>query len=123
IKIKLQEGYVPPPLVGVWARWPYFHNNSIPNLCALMTPPHQRSQTYYSGEANDPDTDFDFECNGYPIAEKTPESWKKKLHLFDTRMSGLSNGGHYKGIFTDDSGHEILTPEEKKALIHFLQTL
>jgi mono/diheme cytochrome c family protein len=26
-----QEGYIPPPLVGIWARYPYLHNNSIPN--------------------------------------------------------------------------------------------
>jgi mono/diheme cytochrome c family protein len=33
IVIKPQQGYVPPPLVGIWSRWPYFHNNSVPNLC------------------------------------------------------------------------------------------
>lgn len=37
IVIKEQNGYVPPPLVGIWARWPYFHNNSVPTLCDLQT--------------------------------------------------------------------------------------
>src|SRR5690606_10217377 len=51
IVIKAQKGYVPPPLVGIWARWPYFHNNSIPNLCALLTAGSERPQTYYAGPA------------------------------------------------------------------------
>lgn len=123
IKVKPQEGYVPPPLVGIWARWPYLHNNSVPNLCALMTPPEKRPVTYYSGEALNPETDFDFECNGYPLGAKTPASWKKKLFLYDTRKAGLSNSGHYKKIFQDENGNEILSIEDKRALIHFLQTL
>ena len=27
--------YVPPPLVGIWARWPYMHNNSS---CSVLHP-------------------------------------------------------------------------------------
>lgn len=122
IKVKLQEGYVPPPLVGIWARWPYLHNNSIPNLCALMTPPERRPVAYYSGASLDKERDFDFECNGYPLGEKTPLNWKKKAFLFDTRKPGLSNAGHYK-MFLDEKGAEIFSTEDKKALIHFLQTL
>src|SRR5262245_21970392 len=34
--------YVPPPLVGIWARYPYMHNNSIPNLDELLKPASQR---------------------------------------------------------------------------------
>lgn len=122
ILIRAQEGYVPPPLVGIWARWPYFHNNSIPNLCALLTPSEKRPKTYYSGEANDPNRDFDFECNGYPLNQKTPREWITRQHFFDTRIEGLGNGGHDKNIFIKD-GKEILTGDDKKNLIHFLQTL
>ena len=39
VVIKPQHGYVPPPLVGIWARWPYFHNNSVPSLCAVLLRP------------------------------------------------------------------------------------
>lgn len=122
IKVKLQEGYVPPPLVGIWARWPYFHNNSIPNLCALMTPPENRPSVYYSGEALNKDTDFDFECNGYPLGNNTPFAWRREGFKFDTRKPGLSNSGHYK-MFLNENGSEALTLEDKKALIHYLQTL
>lgn len=122
IVIKAQKGYVPPPLVGIWARWPYLHNNSIPNLCALLTPSSQRPKAYYSGEALNPNTDYDFECGGYPLAERAPKSWKTREHYYDTRKPGMGNGGHDENIFIKD-GQEILSAEDKKNLIVFLQTL
>lgn len=122
IVIKAQEGYVPPPLVGIWARWPYLHNNSVPSLCALLTPSGQRPVAYYSGEALDPQKDFDLECNGYPLEDKTPLAWKTRDHFFDTRKKGLSNKGHDQNIFIKD-GKEILSLDDKKNLILFLQTL
>lgn len=122
IVIKAQDGYVPPPLVGIWARWPYMHNNSIPNLCVLLTPATQRPVTYYSGEALNTETDYDFDCAGYPVGAKTPKSWKTREHLYDTRRVGMSNAGHDINIFIKD-GKEILTAEDKRNLIQFLQTL
>jgi hypothetical protein len=122
IVIQAQDGYVPPPLVGIWARWPYFHNNSIPSLCALLTPAALRPVTYFAGEANNIETDFDLECNGYPSRDKTPPSWRKKIYFYDTLKKGMSNAGHDEGIFIKE-GREILSSEEKKSLILFLQTL
>jgi mono/diheme cytochrome c family protein len=123
IVIEEQKGYVPPPLDGIWARFPYFHNNSIPSLCALMTPPAQRPVVYVSGKALDPERDYDQECLGYPEMERIPSEWKKDPeHVYDTRLPGMSNQGHYERIFTKD-GTERFTAEEKKDLIEFLKTL
>lgn len=33
-----KRGYVPPPLYGVWASAPYFHNGSVPTLWDLLKP-------------------------------------------------------------------------------------
>lgn len=121
--VEPQKGYVPPPLVGIWSRWPYFHNNSIPNLCALLTKSSERPQTYWAGEARDKNTDFDQDCVGYPVGENTPASWKKdKDYFYDTRKEGLSNAGHDEKIFLKD-GVEIYTQTEKSELIEFLKTL
>lgn len=122
IVVQLQKGYVPPPLVGIWARWPYFHNNSVPNLCAVLMRYEERPVKYYAGEPNDPEKDFDRECNGYPLGKATPEAWKEEKFLYDTRNPGMYNFGHDEGIFLK-SAQELLTPEEKKALLVFLQTL
>lgn len=121
--IRTQEGYVPPPLVGIWARWPYFHNNSAPSLCAVLTRGEDRPMTYLAGEALDPARDFDRECNGYPLGDQAPKHWQdnKDAH-YDARREGLSNRGHDERIFIKD-GKELLTREQKLDLILFLQTL
>ena len=121
--VEPQKGYVPPPLVGIWSRWPYFHNNSIPNLCALLTPGKGRPVSYYSGPANNRETDFDQDCVGYPLGSKTPTAWKKNPeYLYDSRREGLSNKGHDERIFIKD-GVEIFTKSDKQDLIEFLKTL
>lgn len=120
--VQAQKGYVPPPLVGIWARWPYFHNNSVPSLCALLTASKHRPKYYFFGEAQDPQRDFDFECNGYPIGKKTPSDWKKSEFFYDTTRSGMKNTGHDEGIFLKN-GKELLSIQDKRALIQFLQTL
>ncbi len=123
IVIEEQQGYIAPPLEGIWSRYPYLHNNSIPNLCALMMNPTDRPVVYYSGKAMDPDRDYDQECLGYPLGEKTPREWKKDSeHQFDTKITGMSNNGHYERIFTNN-GVERYSAEEKKDLLEFLKTL
>lgn len=121
--VEPQKGYVPPPLDGIWARWPYFHNNSVPSLCALLTKASARPVTYWAGPANDKDKDFDQDCVGYPLAEKTPAEWKRNKDFFyDTRKEGLRNTGHDEGIFLKN-GAEIFSSAEKMELIEFLKTL
>ena len=121
--VRPQNGYVPPPLVGIWARWPYLHNNSIPSLCALLTRSEDRPKAYYFGESISKEEDFDFECNGYPSGEGTPRSWIDKKSVFSTQKESLSNSGHDLKIFLEKNGSEKLTRAEKLDLIHFLQTL
>jgi len=117
VVIQRQEGYVPPPLVGIWARWPYFHNNSVPSLCALLTRHELRPLSYSAVAAEDPDRDFDFECNGYP---RQPRG--KVREVYQASRPGMKNIGHDEGIFIKN-GKELLSPENKQDLIQFLQTL
>jgi mono/diheme cytochrome c family protein len=114
--------YVPQPLVGIWARWPYLHNNSIPNLDELLKPASQRVKTFYVGPAENRDRDFDRAAVGFPLGNKTPRHWRWSSKLFDTRRPGLSNAGHDEGIFVQD-GVNLLTPEDKADLIAYLKTL
>lgn len=120
IHIEAQKGYVPPPLVGIWARWPYLHNNSIPSLCALLTPASKRPKVYYAVAPVDKEKDFDFECNGYPQIE--PRNWNESDKIFRTAKKGMSAEGHERGILIRN-GKEVLSAEDKKNLILFLQTL
>lgn len=123
IKYKHEKGYIPPPLEGIWARWPYLHNNSVPSLCMMLTPANKRPKTFYVGPALDKERDFDHECNGYPIGDKTPKLWKSQQDsLFDTGKMGLSNQGHSTMLLKQD-GNERYTQGQKRDLIQYLKTL
>jgi len=122
-KVEPQKGYVPPPLVGIWARYPYFHNNSVPSLCALLTKAEDRPKKFVQGPAINKETDFDSECVGYPVGKDIPKEWyKDKDAIFNTSKRGLRNIGHTK-MFLDKQGNEKYSPSQKKDLINFLKTL
>lgn len=122
--VEPQKGYVPPPLTGLFARYPYMHNNAIPNLCALLTPSAQRPKLFYHGPAVDKARDVDLTCMGYPTGDAIPESWKQdESARFDTSQPGLSNKGHDIGIFIDEQGKSLLSETQKMQLIAYLKTL
>lgn len=125
IKLSVSDGYVPPPLVGIWARWPYFHNNSVPTLCDVLEPVNERPTVYYARPSINKNSDFDVTCNGYPVGGgELPEG---ALNLadpmrYDTRREGMSNRGHDVGI-TIKNGKYVLSESDKHDLVEFLQTL
>jgi mono/diheme cytochrome c family protein len=122
--VEEQTGYVPPPLEGVWARFPYLHNQSVPSLCALLSPAEQRPTEFWIGPTDDPETDFDATCVGYPVGDAVPDHFKAEPRArFDTTAKpGLSNTGH-DSMLLDGDGNEILSADDKADLIAFLKTL
>lgn len=115
--VEVQTGYVPPPLEGVWARYPYLHNQSVPSLCELLGAASNRTKVFYMGDDADPATDYDSKCVGLPVGDKVPESWKVDAQRkYDTTLPGLSNQGH-------DEWVKNLTDAERADLIEYLKTL
>ena len=122
-KIEPQMGYVPPPLEGIWSRYPYFHNNSAPNLCAVLSLAKNRPRVFVMGPSLNKETDFDSECIGYPVGNKIPKDWRQDSEaIMDTSKPGLRNIGHEKMLLTN-KGVEKFSVEDKKAIIEFLKTL
>ncbi len=118
-----QRGYVPPPLTGIWARYPYLHNQSVPTLCDLLRPAEARAPTFWLGPTADAATDFDATCVGYPVGDAVPEAWKADPRaLIDTTRPGLSNQGHDAWL-TDADGQPVLDDAAVLDLIAFLKTL
>lgn len=118
-----QKGYVPPPLVGIWARYPYFHNNSVPTLFDILTPDFKRPKSYIAVPAENKSTDFDLAKNGYPAPRNIREPYRSdREFFFDTRKRGMSNQGH-TSMMLDEHGNEKFSETEKLELIQFLQTL
>jgi len=108
------EGYIAPPLDGVWATAPYFHNGSVPTLYHVFNP-DERPDIW----TRDMDG-YDKERVGLVIQEhdSIPEGLtdRQRRAYFDTSVTGAGNQGHY---FPD----ERLDPEEKTWLIEYLKTL
>jgi hypothetical protein len=98
---RVTDGYVNMPLDGIWARAPYLHNGSVPDLDSLLAPEADRPTTFFRGCAELDAKRVGFHCSsGF---------------LFDTRLRGNSNRGHDYGT--------ALAPDEKSALLEYLKTL
>jgi mono/diheme cytochrome c family protein len=103
------NGYVAPPLDGVWATAPYLHNGSIPNLAALLDSTRRlpRAQIVRHGDA------YDLREVGWPNRPAGPEV--VRAWVYDTSQPGYSNAGHTFG--------DRLSPDERAAVIEYLKTL
>lgn len=108
------DGYVAPPLDGIWASPPYFHNGSVPTLWHLLNPDQRPTVWRRVSEALDEQrVGFQIE-----IAERVP--WDDpdvavRRSYFDTRRRGKSNEGH--------DFPAVLSRSEKLAVLEYLKTL
>jgi mono/diheme cytochrome c family protein len=101
------DGYVAPPLDGIWATAPYLHNGSVPTLYELLNSPTRPDRWTRSGDSKD----YDHKKMGwYYDPEPTGKEW-----TFDTREPGYGNGGHYFG--------DKLIEGERWAVVEYLKTL
>lgn len=108
------EGYQAPPLDGVWASAPYFHNGSVPTLWHVLNPT-ERPKIWYR-----PDNDaYDASRVGLKVKELTdlPSDLRGDIRrkYFDTQVRGKSSAGH--------DYPDALNAEEKKVLLEYLKTL
>jgi len=109
-------GYVAPPLDGVWATAPYLHNGSVPTLAAMLET--SARPVYWRFAAARPDYDqialgWDYEA----LAEGREQfaSLDEQKWVYDTTRPGFGNQGHDFG--------DILSQEERRALLEYLKTL
>jgi Cytochrome c len=113
--IRQTAGYQAPPLDGVWATAPYFHNGSVPTLDGVLDSHSRPKRFTRSFRTNE--EDFDKVRVGWKVwepdsATRTPYESRK---IYDTTRLGRGNAGHVYG--------DELTAEERKAVIEYLKTL
>lgn len=101
--------YSPPPLDGVWATAPYFHNGSVPTLDAVLDPSLRPAIFRRSFEPED----YDFERLGWPFEEVQEKG--DDISVYDTTRPIYGNGGH-----TFAAG---LSDDERRDLLEYLKTL
>lgn len=117
-KAHVTAGYQAPPLDGLWATAPYFHNGSVPTVYHVLhskARPRRFTRTYRT------DSDgFDQTKLGWHVQEVEHDadaacSPYERRKIYDTTLPGRHNGGH---TFGDD-----LTEAERMAVIEYLKTL
>jgi len=107
-KLNHNNGYMAPPLDGIWASAPYLHNGSIPNLYEVLNSAARKN--YWR---KTPSTE---EYDPLQVGWKyTEELSKIDKFTYDTSSKGYSNKGHYFG--------DALNDAERFALIEYLKTL
>lgn len=107
-KLVPANGYVAPPLDGVWATAPYLHNGSVPTIEAVLN--SKIRPTIWSRDFKKPV--YNYDQLGWQFEVKEKPNGKK---YYNTNLPGYGNYGHYFG--------DKLTNAERKALIEYLKTL
>lgn len=102
------NGYIAPPLDGIWITAPYLHNGSVPTLEALLN--SRLRPKYWSANFNHPQYDYNKLGWKYSVKQKPGN-----VSVYNTTLPGYGNYGHYFG--------DALTDEERQAVIEYLKTL
>jgi hypothetical protein len=111
-------GYQAPPLDGIWATAPYFHNGSVPTVYHVLnseTRPKIYTRSYRTDkDAYDPvKLGWKVEVLEHGADPKLPAFERRKI--YDTSLPGRGNDGHKFG--------DELRKEERMAVIEYLKTL
>jgi mono/diheme cytochrome c family protein len=102
-RLERAAGYVAPPLDGLWATAPFFHNGSVPTLDAVL----DSSARPASWRTTFDDDAYDLDRIGW----RTGGSGD----VYDTTQPGHSNRGHTFG--------DGLSVGDRRALLEYLKTL
>jgi mono/diheme cytochrome c family protein len=109
-------GYVAPPLDGVWASAPYFHNGSVPTVYGVLTAEARPKYFRRVGGVKEYDAKnlgLKFEALNAPAPKDAPGEARRRV--VDTTLPGLGNQGHPFGF--------KLSEKEKRQVIEYLKTL
>lgn len=116
------NGYANHPLDGLWARAPYLHNGSVPNLWQLLKPEEERPEVFtIGGDVYDPEN-LGFEhqvlvgsrADGYFHPDGRP--YTGTAFVLDTKLLGNGNQGHSGPRYGTE-----LSDQEKRALIEYFK--
>ena len=106
-------GYLAPPLDGVWATAPYFHNGSVPSLEGVLDSTKRPTAWSRIGQLGRYDT-ANMAVKYVSAPGKNISGFLGK-YVYDTRDPGYSNAGHTFG--------DALSATDRTALIEYLKTL
>jgi mono/diheme cytochrome c family protein len=102
------NGYIAPPLDGIWITAPYLHNGSVPTLEAVLN--SKERPTYWSRDFDHPR--YDIQQAGWEYVRLDSAGGSS---VYNTTLPGYGNGGHLFG--------DHLSKKERMAVIEYLKSL
>lgn len=117
-KAKTSAGYQAPPLDGIWATAPYFHNGSVPTVYGVLNSKARPKIFTRSFRTNEEDYDpskLGWKVTPLPASPDPSLPPIEQRKVYDTTQSGRGNGGHTFG--------DALKEDERMAIIEYLKTL
>jgi mono/diheme cytochrome c family protein len=102
------DGYIAPPLDGIWITAPYLHNGSVPTLEALLD--SRQRPTYWSRDFDHPA--YDYVSVGWKYTKEDSAAGRQ---VYNTTLPGYGNYGHRFG--------DRLSVAERRAVLEYLKTL
>jgi mono/diheme cytochrome c family protein len=102
------NGYIAPPLDGVWITAPYLHNGSVPDLETLLN--SRERPVYWARDFDNPE--YDYQKLGWKYSK---QDTAHGTTVYNTTLPGYGNYGHKYG--------DNLSNKERKAIIEYLKTL
>ncbi|MEX2142336.1 MAG: cytochrome c [Pirellulales bacterium] len=109
------QGYVAPPLDGIWASAPYFHNGSVPTLWHVLNSGERPRVWRRARDDGYARTKVGLEVETFDRLPAGIASNSDRRGYFDTTKKGKSAVGHR---FPDK-----LSPQEKLSVLEYLKTL
>ena len=108
------KGYQAPPLDGIWATAPYFHNGSAPTVYHVLNS-QARPEVFTRSFKTEAD-DFDRVRLGWKFTEVKRPTGKhgspyERRKIYDTKQPGRNNSGHTYG--------DELNDDERMAVIEY----
>lgn len=108
------DGYIAPPLDGIWATAPYFHNGSVPTLWHLLHPSSRPNVWLRTEDGYDRER-VGLEVAEFPTVPDEATDPSDRRRYFDTSIPGKSAQGH---TFVD-----ALSEDQKEDVLEYLKTL
>ncbi|WP_290792521.1 c-type cytochrome [Flavihumibacter sp. UBA7668] len=102
------DGYIAPPLDGVWSTAPYLHNGSVPFLEAVLD--SRLRPAYWQRNFSNPRYDVEKMAWEYKAVDQPGGN-----QVYNTSLNGYGNQGHTFG--------DKLSDAERKAVLEYLKTI
>ncbi|MGK0362123.1 MAG: mono/diheme cytochrome c family protein [Bradymonadia bacterium] len=111
-----KRGYIAPPLDGIWATAPYFHNGSVPTIAGVLNSATRPAFWRRSFDSRD----YDQAAVGWQheVLEEGHAGIRvsgNRKYVYDTSFEGYANTGHPFGDGLSDGG--------RLAVLEYLKTL